>query len=62
MLLILYIKKENDTINNNKKIYTCILTLDSVEPIFYELNIDKNDTSMKQSIKNYLFTMVGKQK
>ena len=41
---------------NNKKIYTCILTLDSVEPIFYELNIDKNDTLLKQSIKNYLFT------
>jgi len=48
--------KNNYNRYNNKKIYTCILTLDSVEPIFYELNIDKNDTSMKQSIKNYLFT------
>ena len=41
---------------NNKKIYNCILTLDSIKPIFYELNIDKNDISIKQSIKNYLFT------
>jgi hypothetical protein len=40
---------------NNKKIYTCILTLDSVEPIFYELNIDKNDILIKQIIKKYLF-------
>ena len=40
----------------NKKIFTCILTLDSVEPIFYELNIDKNNTLMTQSIHKYLFT------
>jgi hypothetical protein len=41
---------------NNKKIYTCILTLDSTEPIFYELNIDKNDILIKKSIKKYLLT------
>jgi hypothetical protein len=41
---------------NNKKIYTCILTLDSIEPIFYELNVDKNNVLMKQSIKKYLLT------
>ena len=40
---------------NNKKIYTCILTLDSVEPIIYELNIDKNNMLIKEIIKNYLF-------
>ena len=39
---------------NNKKVLTCILTLDTLEPIFYELNIHKNDALMKQSIKNYL--------
>jgi hypothetical protein len=47
---------ENYKRYNNKKIYTCILTLDSVEPIFYELNIDKNDILLKQSIKTYLLT------
>jgi len=41
---------------NNKKIFTCILTLDSEEPIFYELNIDKNNSLLKQSIKQYLLT------
>ena len=46
--------KNNHERYNNKKIYTCILTLDSVEPIIYELNIDKNDTTMKRSIKNHL--------
>ena len=39
---------------NNKKIYTCIVTLDSTKPIFYKLNIDKNDAVMKQTIKKYL--------
>ena len=41
---------------NNKKIFTCILTLDSEEPIFYELNIDKKNILLKQSIKQYLLT------
>jgi hypothetical protein len=39
----------------NKKIYTCILTLESIEPIFYELNINKNDIIMKQCVQQYLF-------
>jgi len=39
---------------NNKEIYTCILTLDSVEPIFYKLNIDKNNILMKEIVKKYL--------
>ena len=47
---------ENYKRYNNKKIYTCIVTFDSIEPIFYELNIDKNDILMKQCVKNYLFT------
>ena len=41
---------------NSKKIFTCILTLDSIEPIFYELSMDKNDILMKQTIKKYLLT------
>lgn len=45
---------------NKKHIFACILTLDSVEPIFYELNIDKNDILMKQSIQKYLLTTYTK--
>jgi hypothetical protein len=41
---------------NNKKIHTCVLTLDSSEPKFYDLNLDKNDITLKKSIKKYLFT------
>lgn len=40
---------------NNKKIITCILTLDSVQPIFYDLNIDKDDKHLKNGIQEYLF-------
>lgn len=46
--------ENNYTKYNNKKIYTCIVTLDSDEPIFYELNIDPRDILLKQTIKNYL--------
>jgi hypothetical protein len=38
----------------NKIIYTCILSLDSNEPIFIKLNIDKNCNIIKNSIENYL--------
>jgi len=41
---------------NGKKIFTCIFTFDSIEPIFYELNIDLNNLVLKQSIKQYLLT------
>ena len=41
---------------NNKKIYTCILTFDTIEPIFYELQIDKNTILLKQTIQKYLFS------
>ncbi len=37
-----------------KKIITCIFTLDSNEPIVFELNIDKNDKVILECIKNYL--------
>ena len=40
---------------SDKIIYTCILTLDSVEPIFINLNIKKNDLIFKECIKLYLF-------
>jgi hypothetical protein len=39
---------------NNKKIYTCILSLDSIEPIFIEFNIDKDCEIVKKIIKHYL--------
>lgn len=39
---------------NDKKIITCIFTFDSIEPIFYELNIDKNNIIIKDCIKRYL--------
>ena len=48
--------ENNYTKYNSKKIITCILTLDSIEPIFYEINIDKNNILIKQIIKNYLIT------
>ena len=38
---------------NGKKLYACILTFDSCKPIFYELNIERNNTLMTQSIKEY---------
>jgi hypothetical protein len=51
---------QNDSENykkfNGKKIFTCIFTFDSIEPIFYELNIDLNNLVLKQSIKQYLLT------
>jgi hypothetical protein len=39
---------------NNKIIYTCILSLDSIEPIFHNFNIDKNCEIIKKTINNYL--------
>jgi hypothetical protein len=38
----------------NKEIYTCILTLDSVEPIFIKLDIKKDDLIFKECIRSYL--------
>lgn len=38
----------------NKKIITCIMSLDSIMPIFYEFNIDKYNKDLKESIKQYL--------
>lgn len=38
----------------NKIIYACILTLDSTEPIFIKLDIDKKCEVIKDSIKNYI--------
>jgi hypothetical protein len=53
--MILNTKKGNNHKKyNNKKIITCIITLDSDKPIFYELNIDKNNNELKNIIKEYL--------
>lgn len=49
--LLLNSKKEKYI---NKKIITCILTLDSLKPIFYDFNIDKNNKVLKEYIKQYL--------
>jgi hypothetical protein len=38
----------------NKTIHTCILTLDTLKPIFIELNIDKNCQIIINLIKEYL--------
>ena len=46
--------KNNFERYTNKIIYTCILSLDSNEPIFIKLNIDKNCNIIKNSIENYL--------
>jgi hypothetical protein len=39
---------------NNKKIITCIFTLDTVQPIFIDFNVDNNDNILKDNIKSYL--------
>jgi len=39
----------------NKKIYSCIFTLDLKNLIFHELNIYKNDENISSIIKKYLF-------
>jgi uncharacterized protein YkuJ len=39
----------------DKKIYTCIFTLDLEKPIFHELNINKNDENILLILKKYLF-------
>jgi hypothetical protein len=40
---------------NNKEIITCIFTLDSIQPIFINFNINKNENIIKDNIKSYLF-------
>jgi len=39
----------------NKQIYTCILSLDLVEPIFIDFNVDNNCSIIKNSIKEFIF-------
>lgn len=39
---------------NNKEIITCIFTLDSIQPIFINFNVNKNDNIIKENIKSYL--------
>jgi len=40
---------------NNKKIITCIISLDCDLPIFYEFNLDKNNQIIRNCIKEFLF-------
>jgi hypothetical protein len=40
----------------NKKIITCIFTLDSLKPLIFELKLDKDNSILKNTIKEYLFT------
>jgi hypothetical protein len=47
-------KSKNYDRYNDKQVITCILTLDSVKPIFINFNINKNDIIIKEIIKNYL--------
>ena len=46
--------QENYKRYNNKKIITCIFTLDTIQPIFINFNVDNNDNIIKDSIKSYL--------
>lgn len=39
---------------NDKRVITCVLTLDSINPIFYEFNIDKSNIIIQSCIKDYL--------
>ena len=52
-LLINPTDKDTDRFDS-KEIYTCILTLDSVKPIFIKLNIKKEDIIFKDCIRSYL--------
>jgi hypothetical protein len=45
---------------NNKKIITCIFTLDDEKPILYDFNIDINDIDIIKNIKNYMFNKYSK--
>ena len=40
---------------NNKEVISCILSLDSIQPIFINFNINKNDNIIRENIKSYLF-------
>ena len=50
---------DKDISNNkryiNKEIITCILTFDTIIPIFHKLNITKSNIAIKNCIKSYLF-------
>lgn len=39
----------------NKKIYTCILSLDSIKPLFINFNVNYNCSIIKKSIKEFIF-------
>lgn len=52
--LILNSTDKNKERYHNKKIITCILTLDSKEPVFYEYNIAKYQEEIKDTIYNFL--------
>jgi hypothetical protein len=54
MLLNCSLDSENYLRYNGKEIYSCVLTLDSIEPIFYKLDIEKNNVVMIDTIKKYL--------
>ena len=47
---------ENSNRYIDKEIYACILTFDTVEPIFYKIDIDKNNETLKNCIRQYLKT------
>jgi hypothetical protein len=40
---------------HGKTILACIITLDTYKPIFYNLNIDKNDIQIKDIVNKYLY-------
>lgn len=48
------LKNANYIKYNGKKVLACIFTLDSINPVFYDFNINKNDEVVKQSIKQIL--------
>lgn len=50
------IEHENYKRFNNKKIITCIITLDSEDPKFLELKIDKNNIVLSDNVNKYLFS------
>lgn len=44
----------------NKKIYSCVFCLNHDEPIFNEINIDKNNQTMSLIFQNFLFDKYSK--
>lgn len=42
---------------NGKEIITCIITFDSLQPVFYRIKVDDNDDIMREVVKDQLYNL-----